>query len=79
MMLDGWKLLIRQVKIPNQGKYFIFLKNIYVFMHFQYYYGDKNTIQRAGVQYIIDSVIKELAADPKKRFIQGNILHKNTI
>ena len=28
------------------------------------------SIQRAGVQYIIDSVIKELAADPKKRYIQ---------
>ena len=36
----------------------------------QYYYGDKQTFQRAGVQYIIESVIKELAWDPDKRFIQ---------
>ena len=27
-------------------------------------------MQRAGVQYIIDSVIKELALDPSKRYIQ---------
>ena len=47
-----------------------------MYFFLQYYYGDKNTIQRAGVQYIIDSVIKELIADPKKRFIQGNILHQ---
>ena len=36
----------------------------------QYYYGEKNNVHRAGVQYIIDSVIRELALDPKKRFIQ---------
>ena len=36
----------------------------------QYYFGAKNWVQRAGVQYIIDSVIKELALDPKKRYIQ---------
>ena len=36
----------------------------------QYYYGAKQTVQRAGVQYIIESVIKELARDPEKRFIQ---------
>ncbi|XP_063708825.1 lysosomal alpha-mannosidase-like [Culicoides brevitarsis] len=35
----------------------------------QYYYGSKNTIQKAGVQYIIDSVIQELLKDPEKRFI----------
>ena len=33
-------------------------------------YGDKNEIARAGVQYIIDSVIRELSLDPEKRFIQ---------
>lgn len=36
----------------------------------QYYYGEKQDIQRAGVQYIIESVVKELANDPDKRFIQ---------
>ena len=36
----------------------------------EYYYGDKNYIQRAGVQYILDSVIQELAADPTKRYCQ---------
>ena len=36
----------------------------------EYFYGDRNSIQRAGVQYIIDSVVKELALDRSKRFIQ---------
>ena len=36
----------------------------------QYYYGAKQDVQRAGVQYIIESVVKELARDPDKRFIQ---------
>lgn len=35
----------------------------------QYYYGNKNNVQRAGVQYIISSVINELKKDPKRRFI----------
>uniref|UniRef100_A0A336M0Y1 Alpha-mannosidase n=1 Tax=Culicoides sonorensis TaxID=179676 RepID=A0A336M0Y1_CULSO len=35
----------------------------------QYYYGSKSLIQKAGVQYIIDSVIQELLNDPEKRFI----------
>ncbi|XP_069364277.1 lysosomal alpha-mannosidase-like isoform X3 [Maniola hyperantus] len=35
----------------------------------QYYYGSRNNIQKAGVQYILDSVIKELWLDPKRRFI----------
>lgn len=35
----------------------------------QYFYGDKNSIQTAGVQYILDSVIPELLQDPSKRFI----------
>ncbi|KAK4475411.1 hypothetical protein MN116_002467 [Schistosoma mekongi] len=34
----------------------------------QYYYGANNTIQRAGVQYILDSVIQALVDDPKRRF-----------
>lgn len=35
----------------------------------QYYYGSKTMIQKAGVQYILDSVIQELLSDPEKRFI----------
>ncbi|CAH8588328.1 unnamed protein product [Dicrocoelium dendriticum] len=34
----------------------------------QYYYGSMNHIQRAGVQYILDSVVDALAADPARRF-----------
>ncbi|XP_034129784.1 lysosomal alpha-mannosidase-like isoform X6 [Drosophila guanche] len=36
----------------------------------QYFYGHKNNIQHAGVQYIIDTVVSELIKDPKRRFIQ---------
>ncbi|KAH8334493.1 hypothetical protein KR059_010681 [Drosophila kikkawai] len=36
----------------------------------QYFYGHKNNIQHAGVQYIIDTVISELIKDPARRFIQ---------
>ena len=32
----------------------------------QYYYGHRNDLQRAGVQYIIDSVIQALLADKVK-------------
>lgn len=39
----------------------------------QYFYGDKNKIQSAGVQYILDSVIQELQDDPSKRFIYVEI------
>ncbi|XP_076147474.1 lysosomal alpha-mannosidase [Alosa pseudoharengus] len=35
----------------------------------QYYYGDRNDIQHAGVQYILDSVVQELQKDPARRFI----------
>ncbi|RWS08571.1 lysosomal alpha-mannosidase-like protein [Dinothrombium tinctorium] len=35
----------------------------------QYYYGAKTDLQRAGVQYILDSVIPELLANPQRRFI----------
>ncbi|XP_067011637.2 lysosomal alpha-mannosidase [Anabrus simplex] len=35
----------------------------------QYYYGSQSKIQKAGVQYILDSVIKELIHDPEKRFV----------
>ncbi|XP_002065049.4 lysosomal alpha-mannosidase isoform X2 [Drosophila willistoni] len=35
----------------------------------QYYYGSETRIQKAGVQYIIDSVVEALLKDPEKRFI----------
>ncbi|XP_016945443.3 lysosomal alpha-mannosidase isoform X1 [Drosophila suzukii] len=35
----------------------------------QYYYGSETRIQKAGVQYIIDSVVEALLRDPEKRFI----------
>ncbi|XP_064633968.1 lysosomal alpha-mannosidase-like [Lineus longissimus] len=35
----------------------------------QYYYGSKNSVANAGVQYILDSVIVELMKDPSRRFI----------
>ncbi|XP_032991035.1 lysosomal alpha-mannosidase isoform X1 [Rhinolophus ferrumequinum] len=35
----------------------------------QYYYGINNGIQHAGVQYILDSVISSLLAEPTRRFI----------
>ncbi|XP_033643770.1 lysosomal alpha-mannosidase-like [Asterias rubens] len=39
----------------------------------QYYYGDRNDIQHAGVQYILDTVVSELLKDPEKRFIYVEI------
>ncbi|XP_022230107.2 lysosomal alpha-mannosidase-like [Drosophila obscura] len=36
----------------------------------QSYYGYKNNIHHAGVQYILDTVVMELIRDPKRRFIQ---------
>ncbi|XP_046584534.1 lysosomal alpha-mannosidase-like isoform X4 [Haliotis rubra] len=39
----------------------------------QYFYGDHNDIQTAGVQYILDSVIPELQKDPTRRFIYVEI------
>ncbi|XP_032794592.1 lysosomal alpha-mannosidase [Daphnia magna] len=35
----------------------------------QYYYGSRTGIQKAGVQYILDSVIEELQANRERRFI----------
>jgi lysosomal alpha-mannosidase len=35
----------------------------------QYYYGDLNEIQHAGVQYILDSVIDALVKNPNRKFI----------
>ncbi|XP_058821191.1 lysosomal alpha-mannosidase-like isoform X3 [Topomyia yanbarensis] len=35
----------------------------------QYYYGSKTSIQRAGVQYILDSVIEALLHNPERKFI----------
>ena len=39
----------------------------------QYYYGANNNIQIAGVQYILDSVIPALEANPTRRFIYVEI------
>ncbi|XP_010327777.2 lysosomal alpha-mannosidase isoform X3 [Saimiri boliviensis] len=39
----------------------------------QYFYGIKNDIQHAGVQYILDSVISALLEDPTRRFIYVEI------
>ena len=39
----------------------------------QYYYGLKNDIQRAGVQYILDTVIEELIRNKQRRFIYVEI------
>ncbi|XP_045405914.1 lysosomal alpha-mannosidase isoform X2 [Lemur catta] len=39
----------------------------------QYYYGTKVDYQHAGVQYILDSVISALLADPTRRFIYVEI------
>lgn len=35
----------------------------------EYYLGANNSIQRAGVQYILDTVISELVNDPTKTFV----------
>ena len=48
--------------VPHSHDDMGWLKNID-----EYYYGMKSTIQRAGVQYILDSVIKELYWDPQKK------------
>lgn len=34
----------------------------------QYYFGDKDGIQRAGVQYILDSIIQALIREPERKF-----------
>lgn len=34
-----------------------------------YFYGGKNSIQRAGVQYTIDTVVTELTEHPEYRFV----------
>ncbi|XP_042526495.1 lysosomal alpha-mannosidase isoform X3 [Dipodomys spectabilis] len=35
----------------------------------QYFYGIRNDVQHAGVQYILDSVLSALAAEPSRRFV----------
>ncbi|XP_017796881.1 PREDICTED: lysosomal alpha-mannosidase-like [Habropoda laboriosa] len=35
----------------------------------QYFFGSRPAIQKAGVQYILDSVIQALLADPERKFI----------
>lgn len=33
----------------------------------QYFYGSNASIQNAGVQYILDSVVEELLKDPNRK------------
>ncbi|XP_050094316.1 lysosomal alpha-mannosidase-like [Anopheles aquasalis] len=44
----------------------------------QYYYGSRSNIQKAGVQYILDSVIQELLKNTTRRFIfvESAFMHK---
>ncbi|XP_058121283.1 lysosomal alpha-mannosidase-like [Anopheles ziemanni] len=44
----------------------------------QYYYGSRSNIQKAGVQYILDSVLQELLKDHTRRFIfvESAFMHK---
>ena len=37
----------------------------------QYYVGLNNSIQQAGVQYILDTVMQSLVANPDRKFIYG--------
>ncbi|XP_074990260.1 lysosomal alpha-mannosidase isoform X3 [Calonectris borealis] len=39
----------------------------------QYFYGVRNEVQHAGVQYILDSVVAQLVADPSRRFIYAEV------
>jgi alpha-mannosidase len=39
----------------------------------QYYWGANNTIQVAGVQYILDTVVQALAANPDRKFIYSEM------
>ena len=39
----------------------------------EYFYGANNSIQNAGVQYILDTVVQELEMDPSKKFIYVEI------
>eukprot|EP01087_Luapelamoeba_hula_P010477 TRINITY_DN2776_c0_g1_i2.p1 TRINITY_DN2776_c0_g1~~TRINITY_DN2776_c0_g1_i2.p1 ORF type:complete len:1012 (-),score=176.54 TRINITY_DN2776_c0_g1_i2:20-3019(-) len=41
----------------------------------EYYYGANNTIQRAGVQYILDTVVQQLQLNPARRFIYVEIAY----
>ncbi|KAM6389963.1 LOW QUALITY PROTEIN: lysosomal alpha-mannosidase, partial [Rhynochetos jubatus] len=39
----------------------------------QYYYGARNELQHAGVQYILDSVVAQLATSPSRRFAYAEV------
>ncbi|XP_057283787.1 lysosomal alpha-mannosidase [Pezoporus wallicus] len=39
----------------------------------QYFYGVRNDVQHAGVQYILDSVVAQLVAEPARRFIYAEV------
>lgn len=81
MMSAGWRLLISismEVSLsPTHSKEclhlscefyiikrFFHLKSVHVFMC-----ADRNDIQHAGVQYILDSVVDQLLKNPDRRFI----------
>lgn len=40
----------------------------------QYYWGSKNTIVTAGVQYILDTVLMELEANPDRTFTYAEMV-----
>ncbi len=35
----------------------------------QYYYGANNSIQEASVSLVLDTVVEQLVADPRRKFI----------
>ncbi|NXV39293.1 MA2B1 mannosidase, partial [Rissa tridactyla] len=39
----------------------------------QYFYGVRNEVQHAGVQYILDSVVAQLVANPSRRFVYAEV------
>uniref|UniRef100_A0A8C2SVI8 Lysosomal alpha-mannosidase n=1 Tax=Coturnix japonica TaxID=93934 RepID=A0A8C2SVI8_COTJA len=39
----------------------------------QYYYGAHNEVQHAGVRYILDSVVAQLLAEPRRRFVYAEV------
>jgi len=74
---------------PNCAKYPADVKVVHLLCHThddvgwlktvdQYYYGARDNIQRAGVQYILDSVVDELLKDTNRKFsyVESAFLHR---